>query len=139
MLYTDLSCSSPLSDNATPLLYGDCFAVPLAGVKGVSVSSFPSCPDYGTPLLLVSNLGSCENSTQGTAADSGVAGTCQTFSSGVDVKSAQFVCYGRGISSAAPSAAETTSQVAEAPTATTTVASTSDDDDDNPCCYCCIV
>lgn len=105
--------------------------------------SFPSCPDYGTPLLLVSNVDSCGNSTQGTGADSGVTEECQSFSSGVDVKSAEFACFGRGISSAAPStmmtatAAATTSQVAEAPTVTVTAPG--DDDDDENSCYCCTV
>jgi hypothetical protein len=110
------------------------------------VSSFPSCPDYGTPLLLVSNVGSCENSTRGTGADSGVTGECQSFSSGVDVKSAEFACFGRGTGPAAESttaataAAATTSQVAETPTAT---AEPEDGDDDNNgntcCCVCCTV
>lgn len=106
------------------------------------MSSFPSCPDYGNPLLLVSDVGSCENSTQGTGADSGVTGKCQSFSSGVDVKSAEFACFGRGISPAAASstttaaAAATTSQVAEAPTVTV---ESEDDDGDSCCCFCTVM
>jgi hypothetical protein len=102
------------------------------------VSSFPSCPDYGTPLLLVSDVGSCENSTQGTGSDSGVTGKCQSFSSGVDVKSAEFACFGRGISGAAASTtmAATTTQVAETPTVTV---ESDDDGGDSCCCFCTVM
>jgi hypothetical protein len=103
------------------------------------VSSFPSCPDDGTPLLLVSDVGSCKNSTQGTGADPGVTGKCQSFSSGVDVKSAEFACFGRGISAASASAtaAATTTQAVEAPTVT--VESDEDGDFWDSCCGFCAV
>jgi hypothetical protein len=159
-LYTDAYCKDPLSESPTNLLVGTCFNSPIAGINAVSINTLPSCLDYGTPLLVVSNLPDCKNSTTGTAADSGVLDQCQGFSSSVDkaeVGSMEFVCYGRGVSSVENTAAETTTGYAAAtssPSYTTSAAAdatgsgsgTGDDEDQShsnccqcDCCCCCVV
>ncbi|PMD25616.1 hypothetical protein NA56DRAFT_380325 [Hyaloscypha hepaticicola] len=57
-LYTDVHCNTPLSESPTPLLLGTCFNTPTAGINAVSISSLPSCPDDGTPLLVISKCSS---------------------------------------------------------------------------------
>jgi hypothetical protein len=150
MFYTDTSCDNPLTNTPTPLVYGDCINVPIGGVKALSIQSLPACSDYGTPILLVSDQDACKNSTQGTGADAGVIGNCQAYSTGVDLKSAQFACFGRGISDAASSTAAESSSAAE-PTmgSAGTTTGTDDEDEDHDdgggsgssceCCCCCIV
>jgi hypothetical protein len=139
MLYTDSSCYYPLSNNPTPLVYEGCFPMPLNGIKGVSVASLPKCSDYGTPILAVSDLDGCQNSTQGTGANYGVVGKCQHFSTGVDIKSAQFVCFGKGISDPASA----TTELAPTTTASTASGSSDEHDDDKPeytcCCFCTVM
>ena len=100
-LYRDGSCSASLSDAATPLLAGECLNMPISGIKAASIASLPICDDYGTPLLIVSDRVDCRNSTVGASADSGAVGVCQAFSSGTDIGSVEFTCYGNGISSVA--------------------------------------
>ncbi|CZR60752.1 uncharacterized protein PAC_10648 [Phialocephala subalpina] len=110
-LYKGASCNIPLSENPTPLLVGSCFNVPIANsINSVSINTLPSCPDYGTPLLVVSNVKDCKNSTAGTGADGGALDVYQGLSSSVEnnqVASMEFVCYGRGVSSAKGGAAQT--------------------------------
>lgn len=101
-LYKDGSCESPLSDTATPLILGECRNMPFSGIQAVSIDSVPTCYNYGTPLLIVSDQIDCKNSTLGTGADSGVVGTCQSYSTGASIGSVQFVCYGSGISAVSP-------------------------------------
>jgi len=140
LLYQDASCSSPLSDHATPLIAGKCTNMPITGILAVEIASLPTCGDYGTPILIVSNEPNCGNASAGTGADSGVVGKCQAYSSGVDIGSAQFICYGSGISAATTLL---TSTSAAAATATYTPASTPSEDggdgNDSCCCCCCVV
>jgi hypothetical protein len=142
-LYKDSSCNLALTDSATPLLVGQCLNSPISGIKGASIASLPSCSDYGSPLLIVSNVPNCKNSTAGSSADNGVGGTCNSFSSGVEIGSMELICFGDGISSvtnptlsktaAANSAAYTT------PPATTgsqgsSNTNTEDSGEDRGCC-----
>lgn len=166
-LYTDSSCNVPLSQNPTPLLVGSCFNAPIAGINAVSINTLPLCPDYGTPLLVISNVKDCKNSTAGTGADRGAVDKCQGFSSSVEkteVASMEFVCYGRGVSSVESGAVQTTSTAYSAATSGPSYTSSGegngtgsataeydDDDDDNDnhsgccsceccnCCCCCVV
>jgi hypothetical protein len=101
----------------------------------------------------VSNLPNCKSGTEGADADSGVVGGCQSFSSGTDIGSVEFVCYGTGISSVpdAGSAAKTSTVVVVQPTAgssgstggSSSGSTTSNNDDDDGCCSgdecCCVV
>jgi len=138
LLYQDASCSSPLSNEATPLISGECSNMPINGILGVEIASLPTCGDYGTPILIVSNELNCANASEGTGADSGVIGKCQAYSSGVDIGSAQFICYGSGISAA--TTLVTTTSAADA-TYTTASSSSEEGDDNGPkcCCCCCVV
>ncbi len=154
-LYQDSSCSLPLSNSATPLIVGQCLNAPISGIQGASLSSLPSCDDYGTPLLIVSNVPDCKNSTVGSSADSGVVGKCEAFSSGTDIGSMELVCFGNGISSVSRAAAATstaynnpvyTPPASGSQGGSNTNTSERDDDDDSggccgdgcPCC-CCVV
>src|SRR6266702_2142522 len=101
-LYQDARCSSPLSDTATPLIEGQCQNMPISGIHAVTISSLPTCDDYGTPILLVSDQAGCKNSTSGTEADGGVIGKCQAYSTGANIGSVKFICYGSGISAMPP-------------------------------------
>lgn len=154
-LYQDSSCSLPLSDSATPLIVGQCLNAPISGIQGASLSSLPVCGDYGTPLLIVSNVPDCKNSTAGSSADSGVVGKCEAFSSGADIGSMELVCFGNGISSVSRTAAATSTTynnpVYTPPSygsqgGSNTDTSEGDDDDagggccgDCSCCCCCVV
>jgi hypothetical protein len=155
-LYQSSNCNSRLSESATPLLVGSCLNMPIEGIEAVSINSLPECPNYGNPLLLVSNLVDCKNSTVGASADGGVPGQCQAISSGVDIGSIEFSCYGSGISSVNGGAAQTstaTQQPSSAPTMSynpgsgSTSSGSDEDDDDNShsscckceCCCCCTV
>ena len=133
--------------------------MPIEGIKAVSINTLPDCPNYGSPLLLVSNLADCKNSTVGASADGGVPDQCQAVSSGVDIGSIEFNCYGSGISSVNGGAAQTSTaaqQSSAAPTlsynpgsgSTTNSGSDDGDDDDEDshsscckceCCCCCTV
>jgi hypothetical protein len=156
-LYQNSDCNSRLSESATPLLAGSCLNMPIEGIKAVSINSLPDCPNYGSPILLVSNLVDCKNSTVGASADGGVPDQCQAISSGVDIGSIEFNCYGSGISSVNGGAAQTSTvtqqqssaaaQSSAAPTQSVSANSGSDDDDDDShsgccqceCCCCCTV
>src|SRR5438034_576171 len=98
-LYTDSGCNVPLADGG-PLIVGTCFNMPEPGIKAVSIVMPPPCPNFGNALLVVSDQADCEVSQSGTSANSGQVDVCQTYgsgySTGVDVKSVQFVCYGKG-------------------------------------------
>lgn len=111
-LYQDVRCSSPLSDTATPLIEGQCQNVPISGIRAVTISSLPTCGNYGTPILLVSDQADCKNSTAGTGADNGVIGKCQAFSTGADIGSVEFICYGSGISAVPPTSTSSSTIVA---------------------------
>ena len=116
-LYHDVQCSSPLSDTATPLIEGQCQNMPISGIRAVTISSLPTCGNYGTPILLVSDQADCENSTAGTGADSGVVGECQAYSTGADIGSLEFICYGSGISAVSTSASSPTTGISAPSTA----------------------
>ena len=143
-LYQDARCSSPLSDAATPLIEGQCQNMPISGIRAVTISSLPTCGNYGTPILVVSDQADCKNSTAGTGADGGVIGKCQTYSTGANIGSVEFICYGSGIS--AVSSTSTSSSTAGISVPSTVSGgqgqtnSGGDDDDDSSdkcCCVCC--
>lgn len=96
-LYTDKQCNSPLSQQSTPLILSQCQNTPFSGIYSVEISSLPTCVDSGTPLLIVSNEPNCRNSTVGSGADNGVINKCLAYSSGEQIGSMQFVCYGEGL------------------------------------------
>ena len=147
--YQDGSCSSPLSDTPTPLILGQCQNVPIPdGIVAVSIASVPTCNDYGTPILVVSNQPDCKNSTAGTDADSGELGKCQAYSTGADIGSIEFICYGSGIAPAAPTTTISDASPVAGPTSAAATADNEPDDDngsgdgdgsDDTCCCCCTV
>ncbi|TGJ78379.1 hypothetical protein E0Z10_g10386 [Xylaria hypoxylon] len=98
MLFTDECCYNPISESSVPLISGDCQGAPFPGIRGVVLTSLPTCPDYGLPLLIVSNETSCKNPQSESNANSGVLGRCQSFVVN-EISSFQFVCYGKGVSS----------------------------------------
>ncbi|GAW24994.1 hypothetical protein ANO14919_145920 [Xylariales sp. No.14919] len=98
MLFTDECCHDPISESSVPLISGDCQGAPFAGIRGVVLTSLPTCPDYGLPLLIVSNETSCKNPQSDSSANSGVIGQCQSFAVN-EISSFQFICYGNGVSS----------------------------------------
>jgi hypothetical protein len=61
-LYADSHCNTPLSESSIPLLLETCFNAPTEGINALSISSLPSCPDDGIPLLITSNGSSCLSS-----------------------------------------------------------------------------
>jgi hypothetical protein len=134
VLYKDADCSWPLAE-ATPLVLGECFRVPESGIKAVSIESLPSCPNYATPLLVVSDQTDCQPAAAGASANGGVPGICQTYDSGyssaVDIGSMKFVCFGNGISSVARETA--------IPTQTTTEASSGGSGHSECCCFCTVM
>jgi hypothetical protein len=149
-LYKDTGCSLPLSEAGTPLVIGQCLNAPISGIKGASLSTLPTCGNYGTPLLIVSNVPDCKNSTAGTGADGGVVGKCEAFSSGNDIGSVELVCFGNGISSVRPTSAattasqngyySTTASMAASPTSNANSDGEEEDDGDgdhHKCCHCC--
>ncbi|KAH8162216.1 hypothetical protein CIB48_g6040 [Xylaria polymorpha] len=98
ILFTDECCHDPISESSVPLISGDCQGAPFGGIRGVVLTSLPTCPDYGLPLLIVSNETSCKNPQSESSANSGVIGKCQSFVVN-EISSFQFICYGKGISS----------------------------------------
>jgi len=150
-LYKNEDCTEPFFSSATPLLLGECLNMPVEdSIASVSINSLPNCPDYGDAFLIVSNLVDCQNSTAGPSADGGTTDTCQAISTGTDIGSVQFACYGNGISSASGSAAATSTYLAAQSTTAENSGSNSDggDDDDDEddgsgCCddndCCCVV
>jgi hypothetical protein len=147
-LYKDEACTEPFFNSATPLLLGECLNMPVEdSIAAVSINTLPNCPDYGNAFLIVSNLIDCKNSTAGPSADGGATDTCQAISTGTDIGSVQFACYGNGISSVRGYAAATSTYVAIQPTTTEDSGSnsgdgdTGDDDttDSNDCNCCCVV
>ncbi|KAI0548094.1 hypothetical protein F4679DRAFT_332742 [Xylaria curta] len=119
MLFTDECCHDPISKSSVPLISGDCQGAPFAGIRGVVLTSLPTCPDYGLPLLIVSNETSCKNPQSESSANSGVIGKCQSFVVN-EISSFQFICYGKGVSSV-PLPSTTTSSSRWRSTTTTTV------------------
>jgi hypothetical protein len=97
ILYENNDCTLPLTHSATPLLLEECYNVPVTGICAVSIDSIPTCSDNGSPILIVSNLADCKPSTAGVSANGGVVGGCQTFSSGIDIGSVQFTCFGNSV------------------------------------------
>lgn len=142
-LYTDSSCYYPLSRKPTPLILSECQNTPISGIRAVEINSLPTCGDYGTPILLVSNQADCQNSSAGTGADSGVVGNCLAYSSGVDIGSMKFICNGSGISAAAASSTSSTTATSQPSEKDDDYDNDDDDDDDNDggceCCCCCVV
>ncbi|KAI1128505.1 hypothetical protein F5Y10DRAFT_173293 [Nemania abortiva] len=116
MLFTDECCHDPISESSVPLISGDCQGAPFAGIRGVILTSLPTCPDYGLPLLIVSNGTSCKNPQSESNANSGVIGRCQSFVVN-EISSFQFICYGKGVSSVPPPST-TTSQWQSTPSTT---------------------
>ncbi|KAI0418178.1 hypothetical protein F5X98DRAFT_338323 [Xylaria grammica] len=49
MLFADECCHDPISESSVPLISGDCQGAPFAGIRGVVLTSLPTCPDYGPP------------------------------------------------------------------------------------------
>ena len=116
--------------------------MPFSGIKAIKIDSLPTCDDYGTPLLIVSNQPSCANSTAGTSLDSGVLGECQAYSSGVDIGSVEFQCYASGISAVptSTSAAESDpTQAVSTEVVTEGGSGSSGGSDNDSCCICCCV
>jgi hypothetical protein len=68
--------------------------VSVIGIGAVSIDSLPTCSDNCSPVLIVSNLADCKSSTAEVSLDGGVVDGCQAFSSGVDIGSVQFACFG---------------------------------------------
>jgi hypothetical protein len=97
ILYENNDCTLPLTQLATPLLLEGCYNVPVTGIRAVSIDSTPTCSNDGSPILIVSNLADCKSSTAGVSANGGVVGGCQTFSSGIDIGSVQFTCFGNSV------------------------------------------
>jgi len=97
ILYENNDCTLPLTQSATPLLLEECYNVPVTGICAVSIDSIPTCSDNGIPILIVSNLADCKPSTARVSANGGVVGGCQTFSSGIDIGSVQFTCFGNSV------------------------------------------
>jgi hypothetical protein len=95
-LHQSPNCSFPLSETPTPLLLGECLNTPFSGIGSVAISSLPSCPDNGTPLLIVSDHADCKISSSGTGADSGELQKCLDYG-GPDIGSMGFTCYGDGL------------------------------------------
>ncbi|KAI0528400.1 hypothetical protein GGR58DRAFT_326468 [Xylaria digitata] len=117
MLFTDECCHDPISESSVPLISGDCQGAPFAGIRGVVLTSLPTCPDYGLPLLIVSNETSCKNPQSESSANSGVIGKCQSFVVN-EISSFQFICYGKGVSSAPLPSTMTSWQWQSTPTTT---------------------
>ena len=145
-LYQDAYCNDPLSNTATPLMLGQCQNMPFNGIQAVSIASTPKCDNNGTPILIVSNQPGCINSTDGSGADSGVVGKCQTYSTGVDIGSVKLVCFGSGASpvtnqltSTYTSQAESTQGGGSNGAQSSSGGGSSDDDDGCTCCCCCTV
>ncbi|KAJ9613949.1 hypothetical protein H2200_002085 [Cladophialophora chaetospira] len=146
--YQDGACLEPLSNMPTPLILGECQNAPIPpGILAVSINSLPTCENYGTPILVVSDQPNCNNSTVGTEADSGQLDKCQAYSSGADIGSVEFICYGSGIAPVSPTTTSTSNDPYSStnpPTTTTTVEnepppqSYSSSSDDS-CCCCCVV
>ncbi|KAI0965125.1 hypothetical protein F4678DRAFT_485620 [Xylaria arbuscula] len=99
MLFTDECCQDPISKSSEPLISGDCQGAPFEGIRGVVLTSLPTCPNYGLPLIIVSNETSCKNPQSESSANSGVIGKCQSFVVN-EISSFPFICYGKGVSSA---------------------------------------
>ncbi|KAI0120161.1 hypothetical protein GGR51DRAFT_496554 [Nemania sp. FL0031] len=117
MLFTDECCHDPISESSVPLISGDCQGAPFSGIKSVVLTSLPTCPDYGLPLLIVSNETSCRNPQSESTANSGVIGKCQSFLI-TEISSFQFICYGKGVSSVPPPSTTTSSQGQYTPSTT---------------------
>ncbi|KAK5624371.1 hypothetical protein RRF57_000087 [Xylaria bambusicola] len=118
MLFTDECCSDPISEGSVPLISGACQGAPFAGIRGVVVTSLPTCPDYGLPLLIVSNGTSCKNPQSESGANGGVIGKCQSFVE-TEISSFQFICYGKGVSSVPLPSTRTSWQWQSTPSTTT--------------------
>lgn len=113
--YQASTCGTPLSNAATPLIIGSCLNAPVKGIKGVSISTLPSCNGNGTPRLIVSNVANCGSSTIGSSADGGSLDLCQAFTSGADIGSVELVCVSSSLSKT--SAATSTNLQYATPTA----------------------
>ncbi len=114
--YTDMSCLTPLTDTPTPLILGECLNVPLPdGGLSVNINSLPTCDNYGTPILVVSDQPDCKNSTLGAEADGGQLDVCKAYSSGTDIGSVQFICFGKGIAPAEPTTTSAAPYTTESP------------------------
>ena len=101
--FHDDSCGNPLADMPSALVLGVCQNVPIPkGILGVSIDTLPTCDNYGTPILVVSDQPDCKNSTVGADADSGRLDQCQAYSSGTALGSVKFICYGNGIAPVSP-------------------------------------
>ncbi|RWA04447.1 hypothetical protein EKO27_g10657 [Xylaria grammica] len=118
MLFTNECCHDPISESSVPLISGDFQGAPFPGIRGVVLTSLPTCPDYGLPLLIVSNETSCKNPQSDSSANSGVIGKCQSFAVN-EISSFQFVCYGNGVSSVPLLSTTTSRQRQSAPPTTT--------------------
>lgn len=113
--YQASTCGTPYNNAATSLTIGSCLNAPAKGIKGVSISTLPSCNGNGTPMLVVSNVANCGSSTIGSSADSGNLGVCQAFTSGADIGSVELVCVSSSLSKT--SAATSTNLQYATPTA----------------------
>jgi hypothetical protein len=98
-LYTDTSCQDAIFSNAEDLSPNVCRDMPVQ-IGSVKISTLPTCPEDGNPYILISNLPSCQPSTNGTKQDGDQIGECKAFSSGVDIESMQFMCWANGNSAA---------------------------------------
>jgi hypothetical protein len=143
--FQDVRCNSPLSDTATPLILGECLNVPIpGGILAVSIDSVPACPNYGTPLLIVTDQPDCKKSTEGTDPDSGELDKCQAYTTSADIGSVEFICYGNGIAPVEPTTTSSEGYTAtDPPTAESTPAeqppenNSSNGGDGDSCCDCC--
>lgn len=126
------------------LLEGQCQNMPISGIRAVTISSLPTCGNYGTPILVVSDQADCKNSTVGTGADSGVIGKCQTYSTSANIGSVEFICYGSGISAVSPTSTSSSTAGISVPSTASggqgqTNSGSDDNSSDNCCCICCTV
>ena len=154
--YKDSECSwsQRLTQNAAALLLpDDCKPFPGSDILSVSINSLPECPQYGQPLLVLYDGPDCR-SVHADAAQVGVVDACQTlenkrgnsnstsstsstsssFSTAVNIRSAKWICTGRGV----PGTGTETMTYTAQPTVTDVVTATvSSDSGGSSCCSCC--
>lgn len=90
----------------------------------------------------MSDQADCKNSTVGTGADSGVVGKCQAYSTGANIGSVEFICYGSGISAVSSTSTSSSTAGISAPSTVSegqgqTNSGGDDDSSGGSCDDCC--
>ena len=98
LFFRDFKCGRPEPTLHNYLALGTCLDVPV-GVGSITVNYFASCPNSGSPILLVSKENGCPISESGATspADSNfrvvsTAGDCTHLALGNNIGSVQFAC-----------------------------------------------